>query len=135
MPTEPDARREPAKWLAHLALIVVAVAVVASLAGRGDRSLLRGFSIGVLIALVILFIVQSFRGHNAGGALGKWTAYALTAAGALFTLLTRFASSQSTIFSLALFSALFYIGGFVGFAIQAIDLRRRGPRDTTPEDL
>ncbi len=123
MPTIPGARRDAANWVAHLALILAAAAVAATIAGRGDRRLLRVSSLGVMIVLVVLFIAQTFRALRVGGALGKGTAYALSAAGALCTLLAQLSSAQSTAIALTIFAALFYIGGLVGFVIQIRQIR------------
>ena len=105
-------------WVAHLALILAVATVTASLAGRSDSRLLRVSSLAVMVVLVVLFIAQTFRAHGVGGPLGKGTAYALSAAGVLCTLLTKLASAQSTAIALTIFGALFYLGGLVGFVIQ-----------------
>ena len=123
MPTTPEARRDAENWVAHLALILAVAIVTATLAGRSDSRPVRVFGLGVMIVLVVLFIAQTFRGRCADGPLGKGTAYALAAAGALCTLLARSSSAQSTAIALALFGALFYVGGLVGFVIQIRHIR------------
>jgi hypothetical protein len=123
VPAAPGARRDRVNWVAHLALILAVATVTASLAGRSDSRLLRVLSLAVMVALVVLFIAQTFRAQRVGGPLGKGTAYALSAAGALCTLLARLASAQSTAIALTIFGALFYVGGLVGFVIQIRQLR------------
>ncbi len=122
MPTIPRARRDAVNWVAHLALILAVATVTATLAGRGDSKLLQLSSLGVMIVLVVFFIAQTFRA-GAGTALGKGTAYALSAAGALCTLLAKYSSAQSTLIALTIFGALFYFGGLVGFVIQIRQIR------------
>ena len=118
MPAASGERRDALNWVAHLALIVAAATVTASLAGRSDSRLLRVSSLAVMVVLVVLFIVRTFMAHGVGGPLGKGTAYALSAAGVLCTGLTKLASAESTVIALTIFGALFYIGGLVGFVIQ-----------------
>jgi hypothetical protein len=105
-------------WVAHLALILAVATVTANLAGRSGSQLIRVLSLAVMVVLVVLFIAQTFRAQRVGGPLGRGTAYALSLAGVLCTLLARFASVQSTAIALTIFGALFYVGGLVGFVIQ-----------------
>ncbi len=76
-----------------------------------------------MIVLIVLFNAQTFRAPRVDGPLGKGTAYALAAAGALCTLLAKLASAQSTVIALTIFGAVFYVGGLVGFVIQIRHLR------------
>lgn len=117
-PTTPGARRPTTSWIAHLALILAAAAAAGILASRGNGSVLRESSIGILIVIVLLFAAQIMIARRAGGALGNGTAYALCAAGAVCMLVGQFAAARPLLMALTILSVLFFVSGIVAFVLQ-----------------